>query len=347
MDVGTDHRARAVPASARTGPRRRRAAAGREHALDYPSGWFALALSSELARGAVLRRRLAGEDVVLYRTRSGSAHAVRPHCPHLGAHLGHGGKVEGEDLVCPFHRFAFAPDGSCAGAPDGAVIRGRLEHHPVAESDGFVFAWHGGDGTPGFEPPRSLGADLAPTSCWTTRLRAHVQDVSENLVDYRHLSALHGLRSAEPLVVEPDGHRLHTQMRMSVADRRWARPFTGSEISSWLEGLGCLRTKIRVSRPRLTLHLWITATPVDPGRTRVRVAFACMIGGRRVTLANKVLAWIFLRLAVKVVREDVPIWNHQRHLDHPHLTHGDEGIGVYRRWARRFYAPAPDSAADA
>ena len=40
--------------------------------LPYPNGWFAVAFSKELKPGAVLRRRLMGEEVVVYRTRGGT-----------------------------------------------------------------------------------------------------------------------------------------------------------------------------------------------------------------------------------------------------------------------------------
>ncbi|MFJ3216482.1 Rieske 2Fe-2S domain-containing protein [Kitasatospora sp. NPDC086801] len=66
--------------------------------LPYPDGWFALAASHELKAGKVLTRRLMGEDVVLYRTASGAMRAVRPYCPHLGAHLGHGATAQGDNL---------------------------------------------------------------------------------------------------------------------------------------------------------------------------------------------------------------------------------------------------------
>ncbi|WP_078630554.1 Rieske 2Fe-2S domain-containing protein [Streptomyces roseochromogenus] len=69
--------------------------------LPYPNGWFALAYSSELPRRKVLRRRLMGEDVVLYRTTRGTPRAVGAHCPHLGAHLGHGGRSRGRISSAP------------------------------------------------------------------------------------------------------------------------------------------------------------------------------------------------------------------------------------------------------
>ena len=87
----------------------------RSHALPYPNGWFCVAFADELKPGAIITRPIMGEEVVVYRTRRGTVRAVRPYCPHLGAHLGAeaGGTIEGEDIVCPFHRFAFDPTGAC------------------------------------------------------------------------------------------------------------------------------------------------------------------------------------------------------------------------------------------
>lgn len=70
-----------------------------------PSGWFVLAHSKELRKEKLLTRRLAGREIVLFRTASGALSAVDPHCPHMGAHFGHGGCVKGETIACPFHDF--------------------------------------------------------------------------------------------------------------------------------------------------------------------------------------------------------------------------------------------------
>ena len=60
-----------------------------------PDGWYAVATSAEIAPGRVRPLRYFGEDLVLYRTASGEARVTEAHCPHLGAHFGHGGTVEG------------------------------------------------------------------------------------------------------------------------------------------------------------------------------------------------------------------------------------------------------------
>jgi phenylpropionate dioxygenase-like ring-hydroxylating dioxygenase large terminal subunit len=56
--------------------------------------------------GEVLTRQFMDREIVMYRTKSGLARAIEAYCPHLGAHLGHGGKVLGDELHCPFHAFA-------------------------------------------------------------------------------------------------------------------------------------------------------------------------------------------------------------------------------------------------
>jgi 3-ketosteroid 9alpha-monooxygenase subunit A len=72
-------------------------------ALPIPSGWFAVATSEEIAIRDVAIRHYFGQDLVVFRTESGAVSVFDPYCPHLGAHLGHGGRVEGERLRCPFH----------------------------------------------------------------------------------------------------------------------------------------------------------------------------------------------------------------------------------------------------
>src|SRR3546814_7634074 len=44
-----------------------------------------------------------------------------PYCPHLGAHMGHGGKVCGEHLRCPFHHWEYNTEGWCKNIPYAKV----------------------------------------------------------------------------------------------------------------------------------------------------------------------------------------------------------------------------------
>ena len=89
----------------------------RDVTLPIPNGWFAVAFSKELVDGEVKRVRYFGEELVLFRTRSGRAAVLDAYCPHLGAHLAEGGRVVGESVRCPFHGWQWDADGNCAAIP--------------------------------------------------------------------------------------------------------------------------------------------------------------------------------------------------------------------------------------
>ena len=61
----------------------------------YPNGWYVLDRTDALKKGQILNKKFVGEEIVLYRLENGQACASTAFCPHLGAHLGHGGKIAG------------------------------------------------------------------------------------------------------------------------------------------------------------------------------------------------------------------------------------------------------------
>ena len=68
-----------------------------------PTGWFQVAWSSQIGVGDVHRMKYFGREMVAWRAQSGRLTVMDAYCEHLGAHLGHGGHVEGEVIQCPFH----------------------------------------------------------------------------------------------------------------------------------------------------------------------------------------------------------------------------------------------------
>ena len=124
--------------------------------LPMPFGWFRVSDSDELARGEARAERYAGRDLVVWRDEEGAPHVLDAHCPHLGAHLGVGGRVEGTGLRCPFHAWKFAGDGRCLEVPYAKRIppQARVGAYPVSESNGIVMFWyHPHDAPPQWEVP--------------------------------------------------------------------------------------------------------------------------------------------------------------------------------------------------
>ncbi|GHF46581.1 (2Fe-2S)-binding protein [Streptomyces morookaense] len=324
-----------------------RASGARGPELPYPSGWFCLALSRELAPGAVLTRRLAGEDVVLYRTRDGQSHAVRPYCPHLGAHFGAGGTVEGRNLVCPFHRFAFAPDGVCVATPDGPPPRARLEHHTLRERNGFLFVWYGHDGAPpGWEVPDTSPPGAVPTASWATDVHAHVQELTENTTDLRHLPVVHHVTVWKADGPRAEGPCLRSHLRLGPNRPALLRR-TWWDTTFLVAGMGYVHVGLPLLQLGCVIHQWVMHVPVGPRRTRLVLACACS-DIRQERAAGpalvkrplyRAIARSMLWISVRKVQDDVRIWNAKRYEPRPRLAAGDEGIGLYRHWVRQFYPP--------
>src|SRR5687768_10820319 len=83
------------------------AMSGRFPFPDYPSGWYRVALSDQIRAGELMSLSYFGRELIAFRTDDGDVQVMEAHCPHLGAHIGVGGRVEGSCVVCPFHGWRF------------------------------------------------------------------------------------------------------------------------------------------------------------------------------------------------------------------------------------------------
>ena len=64
-----------------------------------PYGWFQVGWATDVAIGETKPLRYFGKHLVLWRDEDGGVHVQDAFCPHLGAHLGHGGKVAAGDVI--------------------------------------------------------------------------------------------------------------------------------------------------------------------------------------------------------------------------------------------------------
>ena len=74
-----------------------------------PFGWFCVGYPEDFPTGEPKALFYFDRHLVAWRDETGELHVQDPFCPHLGAHLGHGGKVEGCEIVCPFHGWSSTP----------------------------------------------------------------------------------------------------------------------------------------------------------------------------------------------------------------------------------------------
>jgi nitrite reductase/ring-hydroxylating ferredoxin subunit len=299
---------------------------------------------------------VCGREIAVYRTARGRAVAVDAACPHLGAHLGHTSRVDGETLRCSFHGFSFDVSGACVATGYGTRPPScSLRVWPVEEVSGFVFVHFDAAGRPpGWRLPES-----PPRDGWTrTRMRrvrfpAHVQDLAENSVDVGHLSVVHGYGAVESLTdLVIDGPVLRARYAF-----RHPRGLFGigrnarAEIDIRVHGLGYSQVEVVMRELGFASRQFVLATPVDDAQVDLVVGMTMQkrrgLEGRR--LLGRLLgrlpdhlfdAWVG-RLAFGTycddVDADVPIWSTKRYLEHPRLAEGDGPIHRYRHWARQFY----------
>jgi nitrite reductase/ring-hydroxylating ferredoxin subunit len=77
--------------------------------------WNSLDALENITPGKLHRYAVADEELVARTDGTGELRVFGAFCPHQGAHLGHGGRMEGDCVRCPFHGLHFDAEGRCVG----------------------------------------------------------------------------------------------------------------------------------------------------------------------------------------------------------------------------------------
>jgi len=110
--------------------------------------WHVVGVAAELDNEKPKKRvKILGEDLVLYRDRSGTYGLVGEHCSHRGASLYYG-FVEQDGIRCAYHGWKYDACGNCLDQPfESPEVRYKeeIKHraYPVVKSAGLLFAYLG------------------------------------------------------------------------------------------------------------------------------------------------------------------------------------------------------------
>jgi phenylpropionate dioxygenase-like ring-hydroxylating dioxygenase large terminal subunit len=305
-----------------------------------PSGWFAVSESADLAVGDTKAAYYFASHLVVWRDEEGHAHVQDAFCPHLGAHLGHGGTVDGCQVVCPFHGWKFDGEGTNTDIPysDRTNRKARIRTYPVLERNGFVYAWyHPQEGAPTWEVEEVLeigSGDFSGPKRTSHVVQAGIQEMAENAVDSAHFRYVHNV--AEVPVIEkyePDGHRSVMESSQKFPTPRGV---VDGRIDSTADGPGV--SIVRFSGIIDTL-LVSASTPIDANQTETRFHFYVRnLGDEK---ANSSVGDAFAAEVDKQFVEDMPIWEHKAHLVRPALADTDGPFMKFRKWYSQFYVEEP------
>lgn len=301
----------------------------------FAEGWYVVSWSHELQAAGVKPLRYFGREFVLYRSSEGQPALLDAHCPHLGAHLGHGGRVDADGIICPFHAWRFSSSGRCTSVPYASRIpaKARLRAYPVSEHSGMILAYFGPEGQPpSYEVPRidELEGDaFSELECSQIEIATQPREVIENVADVAHFLPVHGTRIDEFEMIV-DGPRA-TQRAKGLGGSLDGRTLAVDSVATYYG------PAVQVTRLGWAYNLVLinAHVPIDQDRLLLRFGVAIEEGegirhSREVILAH-------MAAARDGYFQDVAIWENKRYRERPLLADGDGPIGEIRRWYQSFF----------
>jgi nitrite reductase/ring-hydroxylating ferredoxin subunit/putative sterol carrier protein len=316
----------------------------------YPSGWFVVATSAELVPGELLALRYFGRELVAFRGESGKACVIDAHCPHLGAHLAHGGVIEGECVRCPFHGWKFDGQGKCVDIPyaDRIPPKATIAAWPVLEQDEVIFVFHGQPGEQPWPLPALDRAGYTPGKLIHWRnLATHPQEVFENTVDITHIGPVHDGRGAR-IIGKPtrEGPVMRIDLEFQASGELVGMPdqINDVHLGVTLHGLGSVVVDTHVRNADTWARQQLYATPVD--ETHIDIRGIVSVRATDDPVFTEELAELFYKAYVEDFAKDFPIWENKRYLTRPTLAKGDGPVGLYRRWCTQFYPSEASQTSD-
>lgn len=328
-----------------------------DHLSMKPTGWFQIGWSAEIPPGGVKPMTYFGEELVAFRTESGELSVMEPYCLHMGAHLGHGGKVRGDCIVCPYHGWEFDARGANTKIPyEDNVVKGKkLKRWHVMEQHEMILLWHDPAGGPpregwttdlfdhdeipakveDFYPAYSNGAIV-----YKPGEPIHPQITQENSCDTAHFEFTHGAPRT-PTLLFHDGSGPVWKSSMGfrspktdeVSITTYARnPGIGMSYFVFHHHGGSSGPKYGFNR-----RLILTATPVDDEKSDLRVTY---FFPRDPSSPDVMPQFIKDEAAhtVELFEEDARIWRHQRFVQRPIFAKQDvAGYTALRKWSNQFY----------
>ncbi|KAI9563174.1 hypothetical protein GHT06_010632 [Daphnia sinensis] len=338
----------------------------------YPNGWFALCESEDVKNGHVLAVDALGENLAVFRTEEGKACVLDAYCPHLGAHLGIGGRVVGDCIECPFHGWQFnGHDGKCTSIPysKGKVpSNARVKKWPTHEVNGFIFVWYHAESDKMLEPEWTVPElDEISSGRWHYRGRTeykvnvHIQEIPENGADVAHLAYLHGpsmLFGSDLTAIAREDDR-KTKSWPPILHHHWEVGWKGPEPGSpdWHLAVTTIKHDLRLFGRIPFILMDVEAKQIGPGLVHLTMTtslgrcvlvqtvtpvqpFVQRVLHRLYTSPTVIAPYAKLILWGEAIQfeRDVAVWNHKTYIRNPLIVSEDRTISRHRRWYQQFYS---------
>jgi len=320
----------------------------------FPTGWYKIVDSSQLAVGEVKYIEFFNEHLALYRGENGKAAILDAYCPHLGANIAVEGRVVGNCIECPFHGWQFREDGKCTTIPylDKVPEVAKTRAWPVLEENQMIYVWYDMLGRLEDQPwtPPTIkeveSGNYVFHGSFENYVEAHIQEIPENGSDVAHLGVLH-----VPFVLKwlpfithkwsanwttgeaPEEHIARIKLTQCLLFFGKEIPFT--HVTAHIRQIGPGLVFLDLNTSMAHIVVVETVTPMKPLFQKV----SHVVFGKK-GFFHRLHAKIVLGTFSHQFNRDVVIWNNKTYITKPIIVKNDGNILGFRRWYSRFYPDA-------
>ena len=210
--------------------------------------WMPVGAVAELDDNPTKQIRLMGEDLVIYKDKSGTYGLIDLHCPHRRADLSYGW-VEDCGLRCNYHGWAFDEKGNCISQPFEEVThpdanykeRIKIKAYKIEAKAGMLWAYLGPDPAP-LVPDWEYYHLNGYKQVIMSYIPCNWMQCQENSIDPVHFEWLHSNWSEE---LKGGGERAPTHLKLGFDEfeygfvYRRVREDTTEEDELWTTGRVC------------------------------------------------------------------------------------------------------------
>jgi len=285
-------------------------------------GWYQIAFDREVTEGI---HPLSVERRLIAVRRADKIRVFDAVCPHRGAHLGHGGKLDGEAVICPFHarRIGLGPAAGCDY---------RVNEYESFSIGGMVFARLGDEGADVPFILRSLARDHELIPGFTMTVPVAAELVIENGFDALHFQPVHALHAPPSLnVVSDQDGELRVEGVFSVSRSYWQNgPGAVISVPYAARGLspGLILSHLGGANP---VYLLTSATPLSPAECTIRLSIAVPAGDGDAARREYVI-----EQARRGMELDLEIWRNLAPDAPARYAPEDAAVIAFRRYVARF-----------
>lgn len=323
--------------------------------IRYPRGWFIIGGADEYPAGVVKPIKYFGRELVAFRGENGAVVVLDAYCPHLGAHLGYGGTVEGNTLRCPFHAWRFDAAGQCVEIPYAKHIppKACTTTWLTSEVSGLVFIWHDPQGNkPDYAIPEMPEFGKEGWTGWNLNrleIKTHPREIIENVADSAHFLYVHQMEEMISFENIYEGHTATQLMhgRGPGGEVKTRATYYGPAFQyTWMTSMAETRL-VNTNTPidENTVHLWFGVmiqigefSDEDIQRINASLEAVGLLGAFELTPDNMAMVQdAIIQATQKGYYDDVAIWEHKLYRTNPVLCDGDGPLNKLRKWYNQFY----------